>query len=207
MYAIIHKLSSLPTLKMPAFLAFLIYLAAPSITQAVVFDVHQITDSAVNNANIDVAVDSHEISHAVYERSGSIYYVKGIGEEELVAAGSRPAIAVGPDSVPQVVYTSTGGQFYVTRAGEAWQAPMSISTYNGDIDIDVDSNNKAHITYVAQIDKTYPSDTSTGVDIGYINNRRHGTCSIFRATRGVAWNIRKPGRVKLSRVLLQQSPN
>jgi len=139
-------------------------------TQAVVFDVHPITDSTANNANIDVAVDPNEIPHAVYERSGNIYYVKGIGEEELVAAGSRPAIAVGPDSVPQLVYTSTGGQFYVTRAGEAWQAPMSISTYNGDIDIDVDSNNKAHITYVAQIDTTYPSDTSTGVDIGYINN-------------------------------------
>jgi len=65
---------------------------------------------------------------------------------------------------------SAGGQFYVARTGEGWQAPIQISTYNREIDIDVDTNNNAHIAYVAQIDTTYPSETSAGVDIGYINN-------------------------------------
>ena len=168
MYAIIQKLSSLPTLKIPVFLAFLVYLAAPSISQAVAFDVHQITDSAAHNANIDVAVDANDISHAVYERSGNIYYVKGIGDEELVAAGTRPAIAVGPNGVPQVVYASASGQFYITKVGGVWQTPISISTFNGQIDIDVDTGNWAHIAFVAHINQSYPSDGY--VDIGYVHN-------------------------------------
>ncbi|MDY0350507.1 MAG: MBG domain-containing protein [Desulfobulbaceae bacterium] len=158
-------------LRTTACLAFLVFLAASALIHAAEFDVHQITDSDAHNANIDVAVDANDVSHAVYERSGNVYYVKGIGGEELVAAAAaRPAIAVGPDGAPQVVYMSAGGQFYVARTGEGWQAPIQISTSNREIDIDVDTNNNAHITYVAQIDTTYPSETSLGVDIGYINN-------------------------------------
>ncbi|NLD39220.1 MAG: hypothetical protein GX654_20375 [Desulfatiglans sp.] len=151
-----------------ALLACLVFLAAPSIGLA--YDIHPITDSTTNNANIDVAVDADDIPHAVYDRGGSVYYKKGIGAEELVGVGTNPAIAVGPDGVPQVVYMAGSGQFYVTRAEGAWQTPIQISTYNREIDIDVDSSNHAHIAYVAQIDTSYPSETSAGVDIGYINN-------------------------------------
>ncbi|MCL7488934.1 MAG: MBG domain-containing protein [Desulfobulbaceae bacterium] len=153
---------------MPVFLACLVFLAAPSITRAIVFDVHPITDSDANNANIDVAVDSSDISHAVYERSGNIYYVKGIGEEELVAAGSKPAIAVGPNGVPQVVYVGVGGQKFITKTGGVWQAPVEISSSTGAIDIDVDNENWAHIVLVAHINQVWPSDNY--VDIGYVNN-------------------------------------
>jgi hypothetical protein len=168
MYAIINKLSSLPTIKLPVFLAFLVYLATPSMARADGFDVHQITDSAAHNANIDMAVDANDTPHAVYERSGNVYYVKGIGNEELVAAGSRPAIAVGPNGVPQVVYAGAAGQFYITKVGGVWQTPISISTFNGQIDIDVDTGNWAHIAFVAHINQSYPSDGY--VDIGYVHN-------------------------------------
>jgi hypothetical protein len=167
MNAVIHRLWSVLKGSRPALLACLVCLAVPA--SGLAYDVYQITDSTTNNANIDVAVDTDGQPHAVYDRGGSVYYKKGIGTEELVGVGTRPAIAVGPDGVPQVVYMSGSGQFYVTRAGGAWQTPILISTYNREIDIDVDSNNHAHIAYVAQIDASYPSETSTGVDIGYIN--------------------------------------
>ena len=167
MNAVIHRLWSVLKGSRPALLACLVCLAVPA--SGLAYDVYQITDSTTNNANIDVAVDTDGQPHAVYDRGGSVYYKKGIGTEELVGVGTRPAIAVGPDGVPQVVYMSGSGQFYVTRAGGAWQTPILISTYNREIDIDVDANNHAHIAYVAQIDTSYPSETSTGVDIGYIN--------------------------------------
>ncbi|MBN1904424.1 MAG: hypothetical protein JW927_04935 [Deltaproteobacteria bacterium] len=164
----IQRVWSVLKVNRAALLVCLVFLAVPSIGLA--YDIYPITDSTTNNANIDVAVDEGGLPHAVYDRGGSVYYKKGIGTEELVGVGTNPAIAVGPDGVPQIVYMSGSGQFYVTRDGGAWQTAIQISTYNREIDIDVDSSNHAHIAYVAQIDTSYPSETSAGVDIGYINN-------------------------------------
>ena len=166
MNAVIHRLWSVLKSSRPALLACLVCLAVPA--SGLAYDTHQITDSTTNNANIDVAVDADGQPHAVYDRGGSVYYKKGIGAEELVGVGTKPAIAVGPDGVPQVVYIGAGGQKFTSKAGGAWQEPVAISDSSGAIDIDVDGENWAHITFVANIDTAFPSDRY--VDIGYTNN-------------------------------------
>jgi len=169
--ALMLKMIGKLSLMVPLVLASLIFMGSPAVVQAEWLTQQQISENtSVNNTDIDVAIDSGDVSHAVYVRGGNIYYVKGVGDEEFVAAGSKPAIAVGPNGVPQVVYASASGQFYITKAGGVWLIPIKISNYNREIDIDIDAGNYAHIVYVAQIDTSYPSDYSTAVDIGYINN-------------------------------------
>ena len=74
-----------------ALLACLVFLAAPSIGLA--YDIHPITDSTTNNANIDVAVDADDIPHAVYDRGGSVYYKNC---DAARAAGAAPVYAGQP---------------------------------------------------------------------------------------------------------------
>ncbi|MCR4394691.1 MAG: hypothetical protein NUV31_10010, partial [Dehalococcoidales bacterium] len=103
--------------------------------------------------------------HIVYERDGNIYYKCGLGNEELVASGRRPAIAVGLDGMPRVAFIgSTSGNYLTARIGGLWQTPVNVSTSSGEIDIDVDNNNHTHIVYVADtlsdgyVDVVYAND-------------------------------------------------
>ncbi len=109
------------------------------------------------NANVDSAVDSTGITHVVYERGGSIFYVQGsAGTEETVDAppggisDSHPAIAIGPDGAPQVVFAATDGQYYTKRTGaNTWSVPALIADVliGGFPDIAVGSDNLPQVVY------------------------------------------------------------
>lgn len=158
-------------------MTILAMIISPSVAQAGEWNTYQVTASNGSNANIDVDIDSNGTLHAVYERNGNIYYKSGLGNEELVAPGRRPAVATGPDGIPQVVFIGlSGGNYYTTRAGGVWQTPINLSQGSSEIDIDVDSNNRAHIVLVADMLGDHY------VDIVYVNN----TGGAFSAE--VIWN-------------------
>ncbi|MCR4394843.1 MAG: hypothetical protein NUV31_10775, partial [Dehalococcoidales bacterium] len=114
-------------------LTIIAFTMSPAVAEAEPWNTYQLTDSTADNANIDVDVDSTGTPHAVYERNGNIYYKRGIGNEELVAAGRNPAIAVGSDGVPWIAFIgSAGGNWVTARAGGNWQAPVNVSAGNSE---------------------------------------------------------------------------
>lgn len=164
MRAAVHRLLLL-VLPITLVMLFLTMLVNPAGVHAAAWNTYQITDSAANNTNIDVAIGPDGLPHAVYERNGNVYYCLANGSEELVASGSNPAIAVGPNGVPQLVYIGSTGQKYTTKSGGAWQTPIDIWSANSQIDIEVDSNNNAHIVFLGNF--YTDGDSSSYADVGY----------------------------------------
>jgi len=116
------------------------------------WDMKQLTStSGVSNA--DVAVDHNDVTHRVYERDSKIYYSNSNGTaESYIADGTNPAIAVGPNDKPQIVYISGGVGYYAYMSGNSWTVDSTVFDGANWVDIAVDSNNKAHIVYQANID-------------------------------------------------------
>lgn len=86
MRAAVHRLLFL-VFPVALVMLFLTMLVNPAGVHSAAWNTYQITDSPANNTNIDVAVGPDGLPHAVYERSGNIYYCLANGSEELVAAG------------------------------------------------------------------------------------------------------------------------
>jgi|GEM_PF-6194860 len=106
--------------------------------------IHKVADTTINY-NVDIAVDSSDNVHRVYERDNSIYYSLGDSNEEFVADGINPAIAVGLDNKPQIVFENNDQVYYAHKVGSNWQ----FSIFNGhNADISVDSNNMPYIVYI-----------------------------------------------------------
>ena len=124
------------------------------VNASAVMNTYQITHSSADNENIDVAVDSTGTPVAVYDRGGNVYYTKGAGVEELVGAGTNPAISVGPNDIPQVVYATGSAQYYTERNGGTWSTPIQFAAGPvwGNPDIAVDGANHAHIVYAQNVD-------------------------------------------------------
>lgn len=114
---------------------------------------YQMTNNAVDDGSVDVAVDGDGNTHVVYARGGNIYYKLNINDEELIGAGSDPAIAVTAAGVPHVVFIAGGMATYAHRTTGSWSTPASL-TYGstGFVDIDVDGSAKAHIVYACNVD-------------------------------------------------------
>lgn len=126
----------------------------PSTTIAQIsFATYQLTDNAADDGSVDVAVDLDGNTHAVYVRSGNVYYTKNLGGEELIGAGAGPAIAVTAAGVPHVVYIAGSNGIYTYRAGASWSAGVTMMNASVNlVDIDVDAAGKAHIVYASDAD-------------------------------------------------------
>ena len=117
------------------------------------FATYQVTDNAADDGAVDVAVDPDGNTHAVYVRGGNVYYKKNLGSEELVGAGSGPAIGVSPAGVPHVIYLAGGNGVYKNRTGSSWSPGVNMMNAAMTlVDIDVDGAGKAHIVYVCDSD-------------------------------------------------------
>lgn len=124
-------------------------------------NVTQVTDTAGDESEVDVAEKSGVI-HRVYVRGGNVYYSSSAKSgEELIGAGSSPSIAVGPNGVAQVVYVSAGNVMFTTKAD--WNAATVVSAGNSP-DIDVDGSNNAHVVLETN------SDGDSYVEIKYAQN-------------------------------------
>jgi hypothetical protein len=93
--------------------------------------------------------------HMVYERDGNLYYrssflVSGSwGDEETVAQGHDPSIALRQDGTPVVAFLSSG-QIRTTSRTDAWSAPADIGvTGANSVELAVDGNNALHMAYTA----------------------------------------------------------
>ena len=107
---------------------------------------YQITNNSASEANIDTDLDGSGFIHAVYERAGQIYYTKGLDSEELIGAGTNPAIAVDLNAVPHVAYLSSGSLNYTKRVSGVWVVAVTLHPGGeSSADIDTDSNNFVHI--------------------------------------------------------------
>ncbi|APV43768.1 hypothetical protein Dform_00410 [Dehalogenimonas formicexedens] len=161
-------------------------LAFPANAQAV--GTYTIAGTGVN-ANIDSAVDATGVTHVVYERGGSIYYNPGTtsATEEVVdtppatVTDSHPAIAIGPDGLPQVVFAATDGQYYTKRSAPAgtagtWSALVLIGgpPMAGYPDIAVNSANAPTVVF-ADAD---PVTTLADVSIATGPNQGTGTFDV-----------------------------
>jgi hypothetical protein len=135
---------------------------------------------AVAGTNLDAVVDSAGNAHVVFERSGNIYLVKNRGSEQLIGAGSSPSIAMDNSGNPHIAYISSGSVIYETFDGD-WdnQVNVGIGTSASYVDIDTDSNGKAHIFMRA---KYYP-DNYSWVDLLYVTNA-NGSFEIVRGWNG-----------------------
>ncbi|MGV8172320.1 MAG: putative metal-binding motif-containing protein, partial [Candidatus Woesearchaeota archaeon] len=112
---------------------------------AYAWDAAQMTDNSNADRNVDIAVDSNHAVHRVYERDNRIYYSIGTASEMFVADGTNPAIAVGPNNVPQIVFENGGQVNYAILDSEEWV----FATFSGrTADIDVSSNNVPYIVYM-----------------------------------------------------------
>ena len=106
--------------------------------------IHKVADT-VTNYNVDIAVDSADHVHRVYERNNKIYYSVSDGNEELVSKGVNPAIAVGPNNQPQITFENNDQLYYAHKVNGNWE----FSVFNGaNADIAVDSNNNPYIVYM-----------------------------------------------------------
>jgi hypothetical protein len=126
----------------------------PATTKAqVALASYQLTSNAADDGSVDVAVDADGNTHAVYACNGNIYYKLNINDEELIGAGSDPAIAVTVAGIPHVVYIAGGMATYAHRSTGSWSTPASL-TYGstGFVDIDMDGAGKAHIVYSCNAD-------------------------------------------------------
>jgi hypothetical protein len=145
------RLLSVPALL--GLLCLLLVVAVSPMTAQITFNEYQMTNNSGDDASIDAAMDASGNLHLVYVRGGNVYYKRNLGDEELVAAGSEPAIAVDASGIAHVAYMSGGLVYYNNRTGGSWQTPVSLAHANpGYLDIDVDASAKAHIVYGANDD-------------------------------------------------------
>ena len=122
---------------------------------------------ATAGANLDSEVDQNGNTYVVYDRSGNVYIVKNRGSEQLVGAGSTPAIALDQTGAPHVAYISGGSVIYEIFDGD-WDNEINIGIGTGAsyVDIDLDSNSKAHVFFRAKyyddnyVDLVYASNTT-----------------------------------------------
>lgn len=118
--------------------------------------------------NIDSDVDSLGNTFVVYERSGSIYLVKNRENEVLVGGGSSPALALDNTGSPHIAYISSGSVIYETFDGD-WsnEVNVGLGTSASYVDIDTDSNGKAHIFMRTFY---YAGDDYSNTDLIYASN-------------------------------------
>ncbi len=138
--------------------SFIIALPSPTLT-----NIYQLTFTGSGNTNVDAAEDAFGNVHAVYQRSGSIYYKQNRGVEELVAAGTNPAIAVDSAGTPHVAFLTSGAVVnYTSRVAAAWQAATVVDS-GTKADIAVGPANNIHLAYIQAGADTY-------TDLLYTNN-------------------------------------
>jgi hypothetical protein len=113
--------------------------------------VTKLTTNTVEELNTDAAVDVAGNVHVVFERGGNIYYRGRAGAawsaEELVAAGTNPAVGAGASGVPQVAFLSGGGIWFTARVGGTWMAPVPIAA-GSTVDLAVDAADVGHVVYI-----------------------------------------------------------
>lgn len=131
-------------------------------------------DSGLNNiyeisvgANIDSEVDDLGNTFVVYDKSGSVYLVKNRENEVLVGVGTSPTIAIDSTGSPHIAYINSGNVVYEIYDGD-WdnQINVGIGTGASYVDIDTDSNCKAHLFYRAH----YHNDLYAKIDLVYASN-------------------------------------
>lgn len=135
--------------------AFCLLIGASSFTATaqITFTSYQMTNNAVDDGSVDAAMDGDGNTHIAYARGGNIYYKLNINDEELVGAGSDPAIAVSGAGVPHIVYIDGGSAKYAHRTTGSWSTPAPLAYGSvGFVDIDVDGAGKAHIVYYGNTD-------------------------------------------------------
>ena len=113
-------------------------------------NVYKLTTGTVNNANLDAVLDSTNSGHMVYDRGGRVYYRKDAGAEEDLGPGTFPAIAVGSDLRPQVVYNDGAGNIgYAVKTAGTWANSTALTGYtaSSSLSLDVDSGNFAHLAF------------------------------------------------------------
>ena len=110
-------------------------------------NIYKLTTGTVSNANLDAVLDSTNSGHMVYDRGGRVYYRKDAGAEEDLGPGTFPAIAVGNDLRPQVVYNDGLGNIgYAVKTAGVWTASTALTGLGGYLmSLDVDANNFAHL--------------------------------------------------------------
>ena len=113
-------------------------------------NVYKLTNGTVSNANLDAVLDSTNSGHLVYDRDGHVYYRKDAGAEEDLGPGTFPAIAVGSDLRPQVVFNDGLGNIsHAVKTAGTWATSTALSSYNASysLSLDVDSSNFAHLAF------------------------------------------------------------
>jgi hypothetical protein len=143
-------------------------LAAAVPALALAGSVTQLTTNSTEDLNTDAAVDVTGTVHVVYERDSNVYYRARTGTtwsaEELVAAGTNPAVGAGASGVPQVAFLFGGATvMFTARAGGAWATPVPIAP-GSYVDMAVDAGDVAHVIY---LNDTYGDGYR---DINYANN-------------------------------------
>ena len=127
----------------------------------------QLTTDTVDETGTDAAIDVLDNVHVVYERSGNIYYRVRTGTtwsaEELVAAGTNPAVGAGASGVPQVAFLAGADVRFTARVGGTWMDPVAIAS-GSYVDMAVDPSDVAHVVYLAD---TYGDGYR---DVNYTNN-------------------------------------
>jgi hypothetical protein len=120
-----------------------------------------LTDNGDNDDNPNVVHDPSGALHLAYGKTGSIYYRKktaGIwSDDEVVASGIYPALAVDPSGTPHVTYASGNSILYTKRSGGAWITPQYVAAGQKS-SLDLDVNGIAHI--VLQDSSWNPSEPS-----------------------------------------------
>jgi hypothetical protein len=136
-----------------AALVLIMSMSISPVQAQITFNSYQMTENALADASVDVAVDADENLYYVYVRDGNVYYKRNLNDEELIGAGSSPAIAVSVAGIPHIVYISGGAAVYTNRAAGSWSAGVSLANGStGFVDIDVDGSGKAHIVYQCNAD-------------------------------------------------------
>jgi len=128
-----------------AFIAMFLMIGSVMAVSYSDLSVKKIVDTTINS-NIDIAVDSGDHVHRVYERNNRVYYSLDNSVEELVAKGVNPVIAVGPDNTPQVSFEKDDQIHYAHKVNGTWEFSDAFDGYKPDIA--VDSNNKPSIVYM-----------------------------------------------------------
>lgn len=136
-----------------ASLCLLIGASSFTATAQITFTSYQMTNNAADDGSVDAAVDGDGNTHIAYARGGNIYYKLNTNDEELVGAGSVPAIAVSASGVPHIVYIAGGSAMYAHRTTGSWSTPAPLAYGSvAFVDIDVDGAGKAHIVYYGNAD-------------------------------------------------------
>lgn len=140
-------------------------LIMPAFSPEGTFFKSQVTSTSGAVSEFDYAKDSSGGDHLVYVSGGLVYYKAPSGTLTSVDTGSSPAIAVGSDNLPQIVYVDTTGtvSFRKKNSPTSWDTKVTISAGSSP-DVAVDGNGKAHVIFF----KDYYGDSYP--DIVYFSN-------------------------------------